>query len=141
MFSEADYSSGETPQQWGRNSEINATQKILDPYLPGGRRVISIALQLDYPPDSWIELPENPDHPGESWYTKTVSYDLVARTVDQWEYRAIDLVAQFTIRWDDSAGRWQIVLWRDDVGNQIKLSPGGIAVASSTWGSIKALYS
>jgi hypothetical protein len=140
IFSETDHNSGETPQQWARIDEINANQQIFDPNLDSGKRVLSIELSLDCPADNWKTLPPSPDHPGESWYTKTVDYFLVVNTADDWEHRAIGLQAQFTIRQDDSTGRWQVILWRDDVGSQTVLSPGRTAVEETTWGGIKAQY-
>ena len=141
IFSEADYNSGEILfSQWDRDHEANANQRLLDPNLPGDKRAIYINLRLDFPVGNWTEMPTNPDHPGETWYIKTVDYDLVTKTADDWEHRALGLNAQFTIRKDDSTGRWQIVLWRDDVGSQLVHSPGGVAVEETTWGSIKAQY-
>jgi hypothetical protein len=140
-FSEADFYSGQVDYPyWDRASELASNQKILDPALPGGHRVISIDLDLYFPTFYWVEQPPNPDHPGESWYSKTIDYNLVVKTADDWEYRAIDLKAQFTIRWDESAGQWRAVSWRDDVFGFAAMSPGEVAVKESTWGSIKALY-
>jgi hypothetical protein len=119
IFSPEDFSSGQTPAQWDRNAEVVSNTKILDPNLAGDKRVIQIDLSLDYPADNWAEQPENEDHPGESWYTNTVDYDLIVKTADDWEHRALDLKAEFTIRWAGTPedGHWRIILWRDDVGN------------------------
>ena len=120
ILSEADYNSGEVDvQQWERDREISVNAQIFDPNLNDpDLRVISIDLSLDYAADNWTEQPENEDHPGESWYFKTVDYNLVVKTADDWEHRAIGLQAEFTVRWDDERGWWRVVLWRDDVGNQ-----------------------
>jgi hypothetical protein len=144
VFSDVDFNEGKVDfQQWDRDSELASNQKILDPNLPADNRVVSIDLKLDYPPGNWTELPPDENHPTESWYTKTVNYNLVIKTADQWEHRATGEQAQFTIRWGETEGgeHWQIVLWRDDVGSSLALSPGGKTVASSTWGTIKAMYS
>jgi hypothetical protein len=119
IFSPEDFSKGDTPQQWDRDAEVGSNTKILDRNLDGDLRVISIDLSLDYPADNWAEQPENEDHPGESWYTNTVDYDLIVKTADDWQHRALDLKAEFTIRWAGTPedGYWRIVLWRDDVGN------------------------
>jgi len=141
IFSESDWNRGEVDvPQWDRPSELAANQKILDPNLPGGKRVISIDLRLDFPAASWVEEPPAGHHPDESWFTKTVDYNLITKTADDWEHRATGVRAQFTIRWDEPAGAWQIVLWRDDVGYMMALSPGGGAVEETTWGGIKAMY-
>jgi hypothetical protein len=141
MFSEVDFNSGTVPfPQWDRAHELASNQKIFDPALPGDYRVTSIDLRLAFPTFNWVEQPPNPDHPGEPWYFKTIDYNLIVRTADDWEHRANDLKAQFTIRWDEPAGEWQVVLWRDDVLGFVAMSPGGVAVEESTWGGIKALY-
>jgi hypothetical protein len=118
ILSEVDYNSGvvDVPQ-WDRSREVSVNSKMLDPNLPADLRVISIDLDLDYQADNWTEEPENENHPGESWYFKTVDYDLVVKTADDWEHRALDLKAQFTIRWAETTEgeHWRIILWRDDV--------------------------
>ena len=119
ILSEADYNSGEVDvQQWDRDREVSVNTQILNPNLPGDLRVISIDLSLDYPAGNWTELPESQEHPGESWYSKVVDYDLIVITADEWEHRALGLQAQFTIRWAQypEGEHWRIILWRDDVG-------------------------
>jgi len=58
------------------------------------------------------------------------------------EYRALGLLAKFTIRWAQTSEgeHWRIVLWQDDVGSPQALSAGGGATDGSTWGGIKAQY-
>ncbi len=118
IFSETDYNEGHVDYpQWDRDGEVTSNTKILDPNLNDDKRVISINLKLDYQKDHWTEQPANDDHPGESWYVQTVMYSLTIKTADDWEFRAIDLQAQFTIRWaqTEAGEHWRIVLWRDDV--------------------------
>jgi hypothetical protein len=144
VFSQDDFNHGIVDvQQWGREAELEASRNIFDPNFPADYRVVNIDLTLNYPEDSWVQLPPDEDHPDESWYTKTVDYNLIIKTHDGWEHRAIGLQAQFTIRWGETEGgeHWQIVLWGDDVGSSQALSPGSQTVASSTWGAIKAKYS
>ena len=119
IFSDTDFSSGKTPEQWNRADEVRVNKKIFDPALPGDNLVISLELSLDYAKENWTELPEKPDHPDESWYTKTVVYYLVVKTADKWEHRATGLKAKFTIRWaqTEEGEHWRTVLWRDDVGD------------------------
>jgi hypothetical protein len=121
-------------------SELDANEKILDPNLEDDKRVVSITLSLDDGGADWEPEPPNEDHRDETWYIKTVDYNLVTKTADDWEHRALGLQAQFAIRKDESTGRWQIVKWRDDVASRMALSPGGTAVESTTWGGIKAQY-
>lgn len=122
IVSEADFNDGVIEvRQWGRDREVRANTLILNPQhpdIPEGKEVISMDLRLDYPEENWTEEPENETHPGESWYKKIVLYNLVVKTQDGWEYRAIGLQAEFTIRWAeyDRGEHWRLVLWRDDVG-------------------------
>ena len=105
--------------QWDRDREVSVHIQILNPNLPGDKRVISISLQLDYTEDNWTPEPPNDDHPDETWYTQTVGYDLIIKTADEWEARALNKYAEFTIRWAETSEgeHWRIVLWRDDVGS------------------------
>jgi hypothetical protein len=120
IFSDTDFNEGTVEyDQWDRNAEATSTRNILDPNLAADNRVTSIDLHLTYPEGNWSELPPDENHPDESWYTKTVNYNLVIKTADQWEHRANGLQAQFTIRWGatEDGEHWRIILWRDDVGN------------------------
>ena len=140
ILSEADYNSGivDVPQ-WDRVREVSVNSQIFDPSLPGDLRVLSIEVDLLYAADDWEPEPPDTNHPTETWYTQTVRYDLVVKTADDWEHRALGLNAELKIRQDEPTGQWQIVVWRDDVGAPLGLSPGRI-VEETTWGSIKALY-
>jgi len=118
IFSEADFNSGNvTVEQWERAAEVESNTKILHQSNPDPNRVISIDLDLDYVEDNWTEEASPPGFDGETWFGKTVSYRLVIKTADKWEYRALDLKARFTIRWaeTDNGDYWRIVRWRDDV--------------------------
>ena len=141
VLSTADYNSGQVDvPQWDRTRELSANEQILDPNLDGGKRVISIYLSLDYTGGDWTPEPPDTVHPEETWYVKVVDYDLVTKTADDWEHRALDLKALFKIREDESTGRWRIVEWRDDVDGLRSLSSHGRIVEETTWGSIKAQY-
>ena len=141
VLSKKDYNSGEVDvPQWGRIRELSVTQQIFDPSLDSDLRVISIDLELDYSAGNWSPQPPDTVHPAETWYTKKVDYDLVTNTADNWEHRALDLQAKFTIRQDDATGRWQIVVWADDVDGIGVLTPGRRVVEEVTWGAIKAQY-
>jgi hypothetical protein len=70
-------------------------------------------LKLEYITDSWTEEPPNAVHPDESWFIKIVDYDLVIITAADWQFKAIDKQAQFTIRLDEDTGKYQIRLWHD----------------------------
>jgi hypothetical protein len=117
-FGEWDYRNGTVPfEQWERAAEVESNTKILNQSNPNPNRVISIDLDLDYVEDNWTEEASPTGFDGETWFGKTVSYRLVIKTADKWEYRALDLKARFTIRWaeTDNGDYWRIVRWRDDV--------------------------
>jgi hypothetical protein len=46
-------------------------------------------------------------------FIKIVDYDLVIITAADWQFKAIDKQAQFTIRLDEDTGKYQIRLWHD----------------------------
>jgi hypothetical protein len=117
IFSEADFNSGTTAEQWERAAEVESNTKILSQSNPDPNRVISIDLVLDYVEGLWTEEASPPEFGDESWFGKTVTYRLVVKTADSWEYRAIDLKARYTIRWaeTDNGDYWRIVRWRDGV--------------------------
>lgn len=141
VFSKADYNNGvvEFPE-WSRVAEVDATGRMFDRNLDAPKRVLSIYLKINDNGGEWTPDPPGEAHPDETWYIKVIDYDLVIKTADHWEHRALDLKARFTIRQDPDSARWQVVLWRDDVDAKVALSPGGAAVEETTWGAIKALY-
>jgi hypothetical protein len=113
-FAEVDYNNPNgTPEQWGRVEEVGANSRLLSPSTPGDNKVVSIDLKLEYITDSWTEEPPNAVHPDESWFIKIVDYDLVIITAADWQFKAIDKQAQFTIRLDEDTGKYQIRLWHD----------------------------
>ena len=120
FFSDEDFASGKTPEQWGRAADLDSHQKMFNPNTPV-HKVLSIKLKLQYPAGQWIATtPDQGQFPGETWYYKSVSYDLTVVVEAQPEnitYLAQNLKALFTIRRVDKGGRmiWQIVEWRDDV--------------------------
>jgi len=115
IFSDADVSEGVTPDQWARAKEINVTGQMFDRNHPvPDLRVTSIDCALDYAAEDWTEEPENQDHPGESWWRKTVKYDLIMKwDLVGWERRGLGLSAEITIRWDTDLEHWRVVLWHD----------------------------
>jgi len=120
FFSEADYHENKTPEQWGRADDLDSHQKMFNPNTPI-HKVLSIKLSLEYPAEQWIATtPDQGQFPGETWYYKSVSYDLTVVVEAQPEnitYLAQNLKALFTIRQIEKDGKmiWQIVEWRDDV--------------------------
>ena len=118
IFSEQDFNNNVVDfAQWERADEIGSNTKILSQSNPDPNRVISIDLTLDYVEDNWTEEAAPPEFGGETWFGKTVTYRLVIKTADSWEYRALDLKARYLIRWaeTDNGDYWRIVRWSDDV--------------------------
>ena len=121
-FSDEDFAAGKTPEQWGRTEDLDSHQKMFNPNNQV-HKVLSIKLTLQYPAGQWIATtPDQGQYPGETWYYKSVSYNLTVVVNAQPEnitYLAQNLKALFTIRQVDRGGKkiWQIVEWRDDVQN------------------------
>ena len=119
FFSDEDFASGKTPEQWGRAADLDSHQKMFNPNTPV-HKVLSIKLKLEYPAEWIATTPDQGQFPGETWYYKSVSYDLTVVVEAQPEnitYLAQNLKALFTVRQIEKDGKmiWQIVEWRDDV--------------------------
>ena len=119
-FSDEDFASGKTPEQWGRDEDLECHENMFDPNNQV-HKILSLTLYLQYPAGQWIATtPDQGRFPGETWYYKSVSYNLTVVVNAQPEnitYLAQNLKALFTIRQVDRGGKkiWQIVEWRDDV--------------------------
>jgi len=141
-FSIADYQQGYTPQQWDRASELAATSHMFDPYYPANP-VTSINLDLFYPPGNWVVV--DPPPPAETWYLKTVVYNLVVQA-GELTYIALNTSMDVVVRFADAGGDsiWQIVDLSDDTNPSMDMEsngPSGTAVTEEyTWGRIKAQY-
>ena len=121
FFSDADFSSGKTPEQWTRETEIQAYKGFYNPNRTE-KRVIGRSLKLTYPDDNWTEItPDDPvQYPDESWFFQTVTYNM---SVEIDEVPSLTLVAndiklEVTIRWDPDKGHYRMIRWRDDVDAQ-----------------------
>ena len=139
LFSSQDVIQNGTPASWPRTLELDAAGNIFDPTLPDDARVVSIDVRLYYSAGGWLEEPPGGSHPGESWWTKTATYDCVVQRADGFEYRAVSRLALFKIRRDAGAGHWRLVSWYDDVGAAAH-SPESPAVDDVSWGLIKYQY-
>ena len=144
FFSPADVSDGKVSvNQWDRASEINATTNMFNVNFtpPNGSPISSIDLSLVYPEGDNVWNMASPDqnHPGETWYQKSVDYFLTIVAGETTYTSGNPIKAQFTVRRDPDLDIWRIVQWRDDVG-------GGAArlltaaTEQSTWGNVKALF-
>ncbi|UCG51499.1 MAG: hypothetical protein JSW58_15145 [Candidatus Latescibacterota bacterium] len=152
-FSQADYQEGRVPvEQWEKAREIFSAQNIFDRNFskPGVDPVSKIDLTLTYVAgeDRWTEVtPEDQiTYPNETWYEKTVRYDLIV-TSGPIDYTGLNILASFTVRMDEVNGEqiWRIISWRDDAEYQVAArlaDPGALdrTTEETTWGSVKALY-
>ena len=125
FFGATDISEGNVEQsQWGRDSEVASTGNLLEGR--AGREVPPadrISLDVRYPEgeDVWTEVtPGDPEkYPGETWYEKTVDYNLtvVISEIDLTLTNSNPRQASFVVRWDEGREEYQVIQWRDDIGN------------------------
>ncbi len=118
FFSDADFSSGKTPEQWDWEVETRSYRNFYDTNRPVNR-VTSNQLNLTYADDNWTQNrpADQVTFPDEWWYTQTVTYDMsvVLDTEPELTLVANGLKAEITIRWDETKEIYQIIHWRDDV--------------------------
>jgi len=144
FFSPEDFAAGVTPEQWGRAADIDCHQHMFNPNTPVNK-VLTIKLALQYPAGQWAATtPDQDQFPGETWYFKTVTYDLTVMIEAHPEnitYQARGMKAMFTLRQIKQI--WQIVEWRDDVETTATGAPAQIAasgIKEISWGRVKSLY-
>jgi hypothetical protein len=136
---------GSVPEQWWRADEFAVTERFLnsnnqdDP--PADPVATSIDVDVVFNNNlQWVEvIPE--EFPNETWYTATVFYNFVMEFEPDITYlSANEAKSQFTVRSITVGNRteWRLVEWRDLGGNTAMRS--NLAVAETTWGSLKALY-
>jgi hypothetical protein len=118
FFSDADFSSGKTPEQWNRVVETTSYANFYDKNR-SENRVTSNTLNLTFAANNWTEItPEDQvTYPDESWYVSTVTYDMsvVLDTEPELTLVAQGLKAEITIHWDTDMEIYRIIRWRDDV--------------------------
>ena len=124
-FSQADFKNGQVSvEQWDRASETASTANIFNRSFskPGVDPISKIDLTLTYTEgdNSWNQVtPEDQQaYPNETWYEKTVTYDLVA-TSGPIDYTGLNIQASFIVRAAEIEGVeiWRIISWRDDTQN------------------------
>jgi hypothetical protein len=152
-FSESDVTTGVVVSEyWSRAAEMSAATNIFDPNYssPVQEPVQDIDLSLGYPEgdEEWTQVtPEDPvKYPGETWYQKIVTYNLTVQLPANFQFVGRNKQAQFTVRaaTEDASQIWQIVEWRDDVGESLSRASrrGQVAalVEETTWGRVKSVY-
>ena len=152
-FSDEDVLNGTVNSEyWSRAAEINANKNMFDPNYsnPNQEPVQDIDLALVYTggDDQWTQItPEDQvKYPGETWYTKTVTYNIVIKMPGDFQYVGLNKQADFTLRaaTKDSKQYWTIVIWRDDMGSSSRGLTWGAqssAISETTWGKIKEVFS
>jgi hypothetical protein len=150
-FSDEDVLNG-FPHYWSRAAEINANKNMFDPNYsnPNQQPVQDLDLILTYPggDDQWtpFDAPDQVKYPGETWYTKTVTYNLTLTLPGDFQYISHNKQADFTLRaaTKDSKQYWKIVVWRDDTGTGFagldRAEWSASASQPATWGQIKAVF-
>ncbi|MCK5618979.1 MAG: hypothetical protein KAJ17_06250 [Candidatus Krumholzibacteria bacterium] len=142
FFSKDDIGTGFT--EFAKSDEIRTLQHIGDDSRPD--RVLSIELTLSYSEEEWTPItPEDQKYAGETWYQKTVVYNMIIQAVPDMTFVCTDVNAQFTIReGENNSGKkiWRIIRWRDAIkgGSARSLVAGSAQVQTTTWGAIKAVY-
>jgi hypothetical protein len=152
-FSAADVSGGMvTAEYWSRAAEINANTNLFDPNYSnpsqGPAQDIDLVLTYTESDSEWTPnpAPDQVKYPGETWYEKTVTYNLTVLLPGQFQYICYNKNALFTVRAGarGDAEVWQVIVWRDDVEPGLHRRTGGQnsagLVKPSTWGRVKALY-
>jgi hypothetical protein len=152
-FSQADFKDGSVGvEQWEVDAELASVVNMFDENFskPGVDPISKIDLTLKYVEGDNAWNPVTPDdqttYPDETWYEKTVSYNLIC-TAGYIDYTGLNILASFIVRQSTVEGKtiWRIISWRDDTLNRsarvLQGGPQGALVEDSTWGKVKALYS
>jgi hypothetical protein len=119
-FGDDDYNTGKTDRDWGRTSDLNSANKMLNSYShPQYGAVVQIDLTIQPEGTNWLEIPKtDPPFTGETWYQKSFRYWLTASTNTGMELRGHDINAFFIVRQSELEGVniFRIVQWNDDTG-------------------------
>jgi hypothetical protein len=144
-FSDADIWNGIPFTEFDKQQELKTLRNMADENRPD--RVLSIELTLSYSEEEWNPItPEEPAYSHETWYQKTVGYDMTVQAEPDMTYTSYYVLdAQITVReGEDKTGTkiWRIIRWRDAIegGSTRSLVAGGAQIQLTTWGAVKALY-
>jgi len=144
FFSDVDIANGIPFTEFDKQQELESLRNMADENRPD--RVLSIELSLSYSEEEWTPItPEDQKYAGETWYQKTVVYNMTVQAEPNMTYTSTGIKAQFTIREgenQDGSKIWRIIRWRDAfVGGLFHADVGKHArVQDTTWGGVKALY-
>jgi hypothetical protein len=143
-LSEADIANGIPYTQFDKQDEIVTLTNMNDDTRQD--RVLSVDIDLFYPAGHWsVFVPEDNRYDGETWYQKTVVYNMAVQVMPDMTYMNYGIDAKFTVReveGQSGAKIWQIVRWQDDVmGGFLRADLEKSAfVEETTWGRVKSLY-
>jgi len=145
FFSEDDIANGSPFTEFEKSDEIRILRHMADPSRHDA--VLSIELTLSYSEEEWTPItPEDQKYAGETWYQKTVVYNMIVQAVPDMTFVCTDVNARVTIReGEDYSGKkmWRIIRWRDGITDGLLRTPvegHAFSKRSSTWGGIKAVY-
>lgn len=117
FFSDTDIANGVPFTQFNKEDEIRTMQHMKDPSRSDA--VLSINLTLSYSEGEWTAIvPTDVKYEGETWYQKTVVYNMTVQAEPNMTYVSTDIKAQFTIREgqdQDGSNIWRIIRWRDAI--------------------------
>ena len=144
FFSEEDIANGTPFTEFEKIDELRTLRNMGDDSRHD--HVLSINLTLSYSEGEWDPItPEDQKYAGETWYQKTVVYNMIVQAEPDMTYTSTDIKARFTIREgedQDGSKIWRVIRWRDAiVGGLLHADVGKHAdVQVTTWGQVKALY-
>jgi hypothetical protein len=117
FFSKDDIEDGIPFTEFAKADEIRTLRNMGDTSRQD--RVLSINLTLSYSTGEWTAIvPEDPKYAGETWFQKTVVYNMTVQAEPNMTYVSTDIKAQFTIREgedQDGSKIWRIIRWRDAI--------------------------
>jgi hypothetical protein len=118
VFSQADFTAGITPEQWGRTAELGSARNMFSNFShPKYGAVTSIDVEI-VPEGSWIEVPKTePPYAGETWYQRTAQYRIIMETTSAYTLQGTEKKALFTVRLAevDEENIYRIIQWNDDI--------------------------
>jgi hypothetical protein len=149
FLSDGDVNNG-LPLQWDRGIEVTLTQHLFSKTQVGDLPLVkSIEMDVQYENGvQWVEVPNPPAAPAETWYTTTAFYYFQIKVEQPGGGENITYLpdpnakAQFTVRnaGTDESPKWQLVEMRDLGAVTFAARRMAADTEQSTWGSVKALY-
>jgi hypothetical protein len=137
------------PAQWDRGIETALTQNLFSKTQVGSLPLVkSIIMDVQFENGvTWVEVPNPPAAPAETWYTTTAYYNFQIKVQQPGYSEDITYLpdpnakAQFTVRnaGTEQSPKWQLVEMRD-LGAGILAALRSVETEQTTWGKVKSLY-